>query len=602
MRHNTTVVILLAATCSLTSSRGTSQEPGARFAQLSEQFIHEILADSPIWASQAGYHTYADPKTGKTVELDALLDDVSAKGFAEERGLYARWQQRFHTETPVAGLGPEDAADWRLIDDEISLSLLNFDRIQSYRHNPTEYVEQLGGAIFQPLTDDYAPESVRLGHILSRIGAVPRFLEQARAQLVDSDPIFINVAIEENDGNIDLIQNTVKQAVKDPALQATYAQVAPRAIQALREFSAWMRDDLAKRKTDRTWRLGKNLYAEKFRLVMETEITPEVVLAKAEADLARTRAEMFQAALPLHKQYYPDQDEHASLTERERQNKVIGEVLAKIADDHPKRDKLMATIQSDLAGIRQFIADKNIVSLKSRDNLKVIPTPAFMRGIYSVAGFHGAPPLDPNGDAEYWVTPIDPSTSSEMAESKLREYNNWVLKWLTIHEALPGHYVQAEHANDIQPVGRRLVRGMFNNGAYVEGWAEYIAQVMLQQGFANGDPRYRISYQKIWLRSIANAILDIRMQTMGMTDDEAMSLMMDDAFQTRAEADGKLQRAKLSSVQLPTYYVGTQEWWKLRRAYEAAQGGKFTLAGFHDRCLDEGALPVPWLSRLLLTK
>ena len=225
-----------------------------------------------------------------------------------------------------------------------------------------------------------------------------------------------------------------------------------------------------------------------------------------------------------------------------------------------------------------------------------------MRGSFSVAGFHSAPPLDPNAEAQYWVTPIDPKTPEDQAESKLREYNNWVLKWLTIHEALPGHYVQAEHANEIQPVTRRLVRGLYGNGAYVEGWAEYIAQVMMQQGFADNDPRYHISYLKVWLRAVGNTVLDVRMQTMKMTDDQAMSFMMNDAFQTRAEAEGKLQRAKLSSTQLPTYYVGTSEWWRLRRTYEAARGKDFTLADFHDRALDQGALPVPWLGNILLPK
>jgi uncharacterized protein (DUF885 family) len=177
-----------------------------------------------------------------------------------------------------------------------------------------------------------------------------------------------------------------------------------------------------------------------------------------------------------------------------------------------------------------------------------------------------------------------------------------VLKWLTIHEALPGHYVQAEHANEIQPLTRRLVRGLYGNGAYVEGWAEYIAQVTMQEGFTGGDPRYRLSYLKIWLRAVGNTVLDVRMQTMSMTDDEAMDFMMKDAFQTRAEAEGKLERAKLTSTQLPTYFVGTSAWWRLRHAYEAAKGKDFTLAEFHNRALDEGALPVPWLGELLLPK
>jgi uncharacterized protein (DUF885 family) len=581
----------------------TSSAASDKFASLCEQFIHETLALSPSAASQAGYHQHLDPKTGKTIALDALLDDVSAAGMAEQRRVYAQWHERFHAESPLASLGAEDAADWQLIDDQIASSLLEFDRIQNYKHNPTVYVELLGSALFQPFTDNYAPENVRLGDIISRISAIPRFLDQARSQLADADPIFIKVAIEENDGNIDLIQTTFAGAVHSNAqLKARFDQVAPPAVEALKSFSRWLQDDLAKRKTDRTWRLGKDLYAEKFRLVMETAITPDQVLADAESEVKKTRAEMLDLALPLHKQYFPDHDDHASLSAQERENKIIGEVLEKISEDHPKRDDLMPTVKDDLAGIRQFIIDKKIVSLKSRDNLKVIPTPPFMRGIYSVAGFHSAPPLDPSAEAQYWVTPIDPKTPEATADSKLREYNNWVLKWLTIHEALPGHYVQAEHANEIQPVTRRLVRGLYGNGAYVEGWAEYIAQVMMEEGFAGNDPRYRISYLKVWLRAICNAILDVRLQTMGMTDDQAMSLMMKDAFQTRAEAEGKLQRAKLSSTQLPTYFVGTSEWWRLRHAYEAAKGKDFTLMEFHDRALDQGALPVPWLGNILLSK
>jgi uncharacterized protein (DUF885 family) len=600
------MVIVCAGFIAALATNSPAQAPAqtnVKFASLSEQFIHETLAQSPSNASQAGYHHYLDPKTRKDVALDSLLDDVSPKAFAEQRKLYAQWRERFHTDTPISSLGPEDAADWRLIDDQIALNLLELNHIQNYRHNPTVYVELLGSALFQPLTDDYASEDIRLGDVLSRTAEIPRFLKQAQSELTDSDPIFIKVAIEENEGNANLIQNTIASAVsKTPTLKSRFDQVAPPAIAALKDFSQWLQSDLAKRKTDRTWRLGKHFYDQKFRLVMETDIAPEQLLVDAESEFRKTRSEMLQIALPLHKQYYPDHDDHSSLAQQERENKIISEVLQKIAEDHPNRNALLETAKDDLVGIRQFIIDKKIVSLKSRDNLKVIPTPEFQRGIYSVGGFHSAPPLDPNAEAQYWVTPISPSTPEASAESRLREYNNWVLKWLCIHEALPGHYVQAEHANDVQPVTRRLVRALYGNGAYVEGWAEYIAQNMMQQGFANSDPRYRISYLKVWLRAIGNSILDIRMHTLGMTDEQAMHFMMDDAFQTRAEAEGKLQRAKLSSTQLPTYFVGTEEWWRLRRAYETAKGKHFTLAGFHDRALDEGAMPVPWLKDILLPK
>jgi len=230
----------------------------------------------------------------------------------------------------------------------------------------------------------------------------------------------------------------------------------------------------------------------------------------------------------------------------------------------------------------------------------VIPTPEFMRGIYSVAGFHNAPPLEPMAEAQYWVTPIDPKTPADKAESKLREYNNYTLKWLTIHEALPGHYIQFEHLNSIEPERRRLLRSLYGNGAYIEGWAEYIAQVMMDEGFMNNDPRFRMMMRKIRLRLLANAILDVRMQTMGMTDQQALDLMTKDGFQTQAEADGKLIRAKLSSTQLPTYYVGLREWFACRKAYQDAAGKNFNMLKFHDAVLDEGPLPVPIVEKLVL--
>ena len=572
-----------------------------KFANLSEQFMKDSLALSPTNASQAGYHKHLDSKTGKTIELDAMLDDMSLKAMSEQREFYQQWRDRFHRETPAAALNPEDAADWQLIDDQIGLNLLEFDKIQNYRHNPTVAVELIGNALFLPLTETYASQDVRLGHVLSRIRQIPRLLDQVKQYLSDVDPIFTTTAIQENDGNVDLIENTVGQQIPpNSKLKSEYDQVAPLAIAALNQFSEWLKANFSKQPATRSWRLGKELYDQKFRLVMETSVTPEQVLADAEEGLQSVRAEMLQLALPMHKQMYPEHSDHSDLSPHDRENLIISEVLHKISDDHPKRDQLQSAIEADLESIKQFIREKKIVSLSSRDNLKVIPTPPFMRGIYSVAGFHSAPPLEPGAEAEYWVTPIDSKMPDEKAESKLREYNNYTLRWLTIHEALPGHYIQFEHLNNIQPERRRLLRSLYANGAYVEGWAEYIAQVMMDEGYMGNDPRFRMVMRKIRLRLLANTILDVKMQTMGMTDEQAMDLMTKEAFQTQAEAEGKLTRAKLSSTQLPTYYVGIREWLAFRKKYQDAAGKNFDMLKFHDRVLDEGPLPVPIVEELVM--
>jgi uncharacterized protein (DUF885 family) len=572
-----------------------------KFAALSDQFMKDSLAWSPVSASAAGYHSHMDPRSGRPIALDALLDDFSPESFATQRDFYADWRERFHKETPPSALDPEDAADWQLIDDQIGLNLLEFDHIQSYKHNPTVVVELIGNALFLPLTQNYASQDVRVGHVLSRVSQIPRLLAQVQPNLSDSDPVWISTAVEENAGNIDLIEHTL--AAQIPAgspLKAKYDADAPPAIKSLRDFSAWLQNSLAKQPSNLTWRLGKDFYDRKFALVMETRVTREEVLYDALKDMKSVRAEMLQIATPLHAQIYPDHGDHSDLGEHDRQNVIISEVLFKISDQHPTPDQLQPTIEADLVGITKFIREKNIVSLGSGDNLKVIPTPPFERGIYSVAGFHSAPPLEPKAEAQYWVTPIDPEMPAAKAESKLREYNDFTLQWLSIHEALPGHYVQAEHANNIQPERRRLLRSLYANGAYVEGWAEYIAQVMMDEGFLDNDPRFRMVMRKIRMRVISNAILDIKMHTMNMTDQEALDLMTKESFQTQAEADGKLLRVKLSSTQLPTYYVGIREWFALRQKYQAAAGENFDLLKFHDLVLDQGPLPVPVVEKLVM--
>ena len=261
-----------------------AQSASEKFAQLSDQFMKDSLAMSPTNASAAGYHKHIDPKTGKTIELDALLDDMSLGAFAKQRAFYAEWRQRFRTETPVASLAPEDAADWHLIDDQIGLSLLDLDHIQGYRHHPTVPVELIGNAIFLPLSQSYAPKDVRLGHVISRIGQIPRLLDQVKQYLSDADPIFVNTAIQENEGNIDLIQNTVAGEISPGSpLKAEYDRVAPAAIAALKNFNQWLADDLGKRKSRLTWRLGTDLYDQKFKLVMETSVTPAEVLSESRA-------------------------------------------------------------------------------------------------------------------------------------------------------------------------------------------------------------------------------------------------------------------------------------------------------------------------------
>ncbi|MBI2149641.1 MAG: DUF885 domain-containing protein [Acidobacteria bacterium] len=259
----------------------------------------------------------------------------------------------------------------------------------------------------------------------------------------------------------------------------------------------------------------------------------------------------------------------------------------------------MPDAKTTLAQATAFIKEKGLVTLPPRSNLEVIETPEFMRGIYAVGGFNAAPPLEPELGAFYWITPIPRTWSKDRIESKLREYNKYALHHLTIHEAMPGHYVQLEYANDVQPKSRRLLRNIFGNGPYIEGWGVYAQQLMTDQGYLAGDPALRLTLLKQLLRVLANTILDVRLQTMGMTDQQALDLMINDTYQEKEEATAKLQRAQLSSCQLPTYFAGWKGWLQARERYQQRQGSAFSLREFHERALKESAVPLPTLDLLL---
>lgn len=572
----------------------------ARLARLAEEFLYGYLALSPANATAVGYHQHRDPATGALLQLDEQLDDVTPAGFARQRDFLHRFRQRLRAEVRVKELDAQGRADYELLRDTIELGLFELEEVESHRHKPQLYVETLGTALFVPLAVEYAPPEERLRHLVARLEQVPAFCAGAKENLTDTAPVFIDTALDENRGNIGLIQGPVKSLVPATGpLAERYERAAAAAVAALEDFNRWLDTELRARATG-TWRLGKRFYARKLRLALGTDVKPERLLRDAERELTRARADMLKRALPLHAEWFPEHGDHAGLTGEARENKIIGEVLDRISREHARRDALLEEARRNVADLTAFLREKKLLTLTGRENLQVIETPPFMRGLYGVGGFWSAPPLQPELGAFYMVTPIPDSWTAEQAESKLREYNRFSFEILSIHEALPGHYVQLEHANDIQPQWRRLVRSVLGNGANVEGWAVYAQDLMVEAGFLDHDPRLALVNQKWMLRVISNAILDVRFHTGEMTDQEALDLMINRTFQERAEAEAKLRRAKLSSTQLPTYFLGWREWWRLRRDLEKQQGASFSLAAFHDRALAAGAVNLRSLRRLLL--
>jgi len=572
MKRMTSLVFalcLLAAGCRqpATSQSDTRAAGGPEFEKLTDEFTRGVLALSPVTATQAGYHEHNGMK------LDEAIDDFSAAGLDAQRRFYKDVQSRLAS-LNASSLDREQQADLQILRNNVGVSLLELDTIQSYHHNPTVYVELVGNALFAPLVLNYAAPDVRFQHIVKRLEKIPALVDQAKTNLVDAPEVWNRVAREENQGNIDLIDQTLRKAAPD-ALKTSYDAAAGPALTALKDLNTFLAETLSKKTSD--WRLGKEKYAQKFAYVLATDKTPEQLLAEAERDLLATRMEMATLAAP----------------------RTVKQALDEIATHHATPATYMAEARKTLEQATTFVKEKRLVTLPPRSNLQVIDTPEFMRGIYGVGGFNSAPPLQPELGAFYWVTPIPKSWPTARVESKLREYNQYGIQQLTIHEAMPGHYVQQEWANELQPTSRRVLRSVFANVPYVEGWGMYTQQLMSEEGYLNNSKELRLTWLKQKMRGLANAILDVRLQTMGMTDQQALDLMINDTFQEREEATAKLQRAQLSSTQLPTYYAGLMGWLQAREHYKEAKGSAFSLRDFHDRALRESGVPLPELEKLL---
>jgi uncharacterized protein (DUF885 family) len=538
-----------------------------QFDKLTEDYLYGSLALSPVSATATGYHLH------NGVPLDELIDDYSAGGLDQQRAFYKDFQLRVAS-LDVSKLDKEQHVDLDMMKSNAELALLELDTIQSYKHNPTVYVELVGNALYTPYMLNYAPIEKRFGQIVKRLERVPALFDQAKANLLDAPEVWNRVAQEENEGNIELIDKTLREAAPESE-KSKYAMAAALALNAAKDFNGFLKDNLSAKTSD--WRLGKEKYAKKFALVLASGRTPEDLLAAAETDLKTVRAEMAKLAAP----------------------KTVEQALDDIARQHATPDTYIAKAKETLAQATAFVKQKDLLTLPARSNLEVIETPEFMRGIYGVGGFNPAPPLEPQLGAFYWITPIPKTWPAARIESKLREYNNYGLQELTIHEAMPGHYVQLEYANDVQPVSRRLLRTILSNTPYVEGWAVYTQQMMSDAGYLDNSKALWLTFYKQILRVLANTILDIRLQTMGMTDQEALDLMMKETYQEKEEATAKLQRAQLSSCQLPTYFVGWKGWLDVREHYKQRKGSSYSLKDFNEGALKESGVPLPALDALL---
>ena len=320
-------------------------------------------------------------------------------------------------------------------------------------------------------------------------------------------------------------------------------------------------------------------------MVLDAGRNADEVLADAEAEFTQVRTEMYVVARQLWSHYYSGQalpPEDAS-----GKREIIQKVIQAVNQEHGKPEELVQDARATVTRIKKFISEKDILKLPEPDRCQVIEMPKFQRG-NSLAYLNPAPPLDPESPSLYAISPPSDDWDAKQVKSLLEEYNRHMLQILTIHEGYPGHYVQLEYANRT----KSMIRRVLGSGVFAEGWAVYTEKTMLDQGYGDGDLRLRLMQLKFYLRAVGNAIFDHQMHCTGMTDEEAMNFLVNEAFQSQEEARLKIIRAKQTSVQLSTYFVGRMAFYRLRQAVEREMKDQFDLGRFHEAVLDHGSIPV----------
>ncbi len=576
-----------ATTSAAPDAAATTQaqaQADAAFATLSARYLDEGLAFSPVAATGIGDHRF-----------DAELDDLSA----DARGRATAWAKSLLAELDgidAAALSRENQVDAKILRNQLEYGIWDDEVMQRWAWDPQMYSGLAGGAIYSLVASEFAPLPERLASAAARLEKLPQLLAQARANL---DPARVpkthaETVAKQNQGVIGLLDGFIVPHLGelDPALRERLEKAMTAARAAVAEHQQWLDGTLVPNAAG-DFRVGAEKYDQQLRFALNSSLTRADIKARATAELERVRDEMYGVARTVlaGRDGAPATPESPS----EEQKQVAIEAALELAYvQQPGRDEVVEFARHTLDVATAFTREHDLVTVPD-DPVKIILMPEFQRG-FSVAYCDSPGPLDKGLDTYYAISPIPDEWTDAQVDSFLREYNKFMIHVLTIHEAMPGHYLEGAHS-----VGHgSTLRAVLRSGPFAEGWAVYTERMMADAGYHDRDPLFRLMQLKFYARAVANAILDQGVHVDGWTKEQAMDLMVRQTFQQEREAEGKWVRAQLSSTQLATYFVGAQEHFDARRAAEAEWGDDFTLKSYHDRMLSYGAPPVRFARQLLL--
>ena len=577
----TLALLVLTTTGAIAASAADSA-----FEKLADDYIEGLARISPVGATAIGDHS-----------ADERLDDVDSAARAGTRKTFLDYRATLAS-IDRNELSRANQIDAEILHNEIESTLFRLDTLEEWAWNPVDYVRLSGNAIYGLLARDFAPIEQRLDNVAARLEQLPRFLEQARASLQPErvPKIHAETAIQQNPGLSSIIETMIlPQMDALPAATRSRLEVAIEiARDAIAEHQTWLEEELLPRAAG-DFRIGADLYDQKLAFALNSPMSRKEIKLLAESEYQLVRKQMYEIA----KQVYAGMHPHTAFPDDpdEAYKQVIIRAALEQAYRHtPPRDGIVDVARQYLQQATDFVVEHNIVTMPE-DPVEIIVMPEFQRGV-TVAYLDPPGPLDDGQKAFYAVAPLPADWTDEQVRSFLREYNLLSMQDLTIHEGIPGHYLQIALSNRYPSA----LRSVLWSGPFVEGWAVYAERVMIDEGYLDHDPLMHLINLKWYLRAVTNAIIDSAIHVDGMTRDQAMQLMIEGGFQEEREAAGKWVRAQLTSAQLSTYFVGYQEHVTMRADVEDAWGDEFTLRRYHDQALSYGSPPVKFVRALILNE
>ena len=555
-----------------------------QFEDLAKRYLDEFPTLGPVGATSLGDHRF-----------DHLVNQVSSEARAERVAFNKKYIEALEI-IPKGKLSRAYQVDAALLDNRLRSGIWRIEELQEWSWNPLRYTALAGGAIYSLMAREFAPVEERLMNVADRLEQFPRMYAQIRETIIPErvPKIHAETAVKQNKGVLSILDNLV--VPQKNKLKKRYRKQLNKAMETARNENAkhqkWLEEEVLP-KANGNFRIGPKLYDRKLAFTLQTPLTRYQILEKAESELVKTRSHMYDIAKSVYKGMHP-YTEFPEVPTEAYQQAVIRAALEEAYREIPDKEGIIDFARSSIRIAEDFVKEAEILTLPS-DPVEIIIMPEFRRGV-TLAYCDSPGPLETGLKTFYAVSPLPEEWTEKQVHSYLREYNQRSVHNLTIHEAMPGHFVQLAHSNRYPST----LRAVLSSGVFIEGWAVYVERVFLEEGFLDHDPLMQLIILKWYLRAIANAMIDQKIHAGGMSYDEAMELMIEDTFQEEREAAAKWIRAQLTSAQLSTYFVGFLEHYSLREEVQKRRGAKFVLKDYHDEELSFGSPPVQFVRALML--